>query len=71
MPEVTPEYAACVLAWMEADPDGFAAACTETRPDDPEGLASEMLDVFSQLGGAEEDANPNDAPDSEVEGEAV
>ncbi len=71
MPEFTPEYAACILAWIEADPNDFAAACTETRPDDPEGLANEITDVCSQLGGTEEDENPNDAPDSEAKGETV
>lgn len=71
MPEITSEYAACLLAWIEADPNGFASACTETRPDDPQGLATEIVDVLSQLGGTEEDENPNDAPDAEAQGETV
>ena len=71
MPELTPEYAACLLAWIEADPNDFAAACTETRPDDPEGLANEIVDVLSQLGGVEEDSNPNDAADAEAPGETA
>ena len=71
MPELTPEYAACLLAWIEADPEDFASACTETRPDDPEGLANEIVDVLSQIGGTEEDSNPNDSADAEAKGETV
>lgn len=63
MPDFTSEMAATVLAWIEADPNDFAAACAEIRPDDPEGLATEITDVCSQIGGTEEDENPNDAPD--------
>ena len=69
--EFTSEYAATILAWIEADPNGFAASCTEIRPDDPQGLGMEIADVLSQLGGTEEDENPADAADAEAEGETV
>lgn len=66
MGEFTSEHAATILAWIESDATGFAAACTEMRPDDPEGLATEIVDVLSQIGGSEEEANPAD-PESEGE----
>lgn len=59
-----PEYAAVLLAMIEADPEGFAAACSQIAPDDPETLGNEIIDMLSTEGATEEETT--ETPEEEA-----
>ena len=66
---MTPEQAGALLALIEAAPEQFVAACEQISPDDAETLATDIVDLLSELGGVEEEATED--PNAPEKGETV